>query len=99
MANQGNLAFPYELEIPELVLGAPDGFLVDDAEVVTSSDGVSAILSNRFPVPPTAGGFCVDIDFGMETLGLSGPYLIVGALMPESGYLEPTIGQIWPRIG
>lgn len=98
MANQGNLTFPYEVVTPDLLLGEPVGALVD-VELVASPDGVTGTLTNRFPVPPTAGGFCVDVDTGLDVSGLDGAHIIVGALLPEGDYLEPTIGQIWPRIG
>jgi hypothetical protein len=71
------------------------------AELITpfeedTLDGVSAYFPNRFPTPPTSWGFCTDLDFGLSMQGLTGIPL-VGALVPEGGFLEPTTGQIWPR--
>jgi hypothetical protein len=61
-----------------------------------AQDGVSAVETNRFPVPPTSWGFLTIVDFGLMLDGLSGGAL-VGALVPEGSFLEPTTGQIWPR--
>ena len=55
-----------------------------------------------FPVVPSAGGFCVDLEDGVEVplVKLATPPLsLQGVLAAESPYLEPTLGQIWPRIG
>lgn len=58
----------------------------------------SALISGRFSIPPSALGFITEGEsvLGLK-LGLQTPYVIQGALDPESPYLEPTIGQIWPR--
>lgn len=60
-------------------------------------------LTNRFPTPPIAWGFC-GVPESEEDIwvidGLDVPYLIMGGpLHPEGAYVEPTLGQIWPRIG
>lgn len=56
--------------------------------------------NNEFPTPPIAWGFATDLDLELyPIIGLEAPYQIIGAVYPESDYLEPTIGQIWPRIG
>lgn len=67
----------------------------------------SNILHSRFPVPPFSLGFFTDIfvineaaiDNPIAFDSLGPPYIIYGALNPESDFLEPTRGQIWPRIG
>lgn len=61
----------------------------------------STTQANRFPVPPSAAGFGTDVDELVEWVsdGLGPPYIIFGSLNPESDFLEPTRGQIWPRIG
>jgi hypothetical protein len=70
----------------------------------TVSEVGSVNYGNRFPTPPSAFGFLTMI-FDLEGNlpyqfdGLEPPYNIIGALLPEGQYLEPTIGQIWPRIG
>lgn len=64
-------------------------------------------LPNRFPVPGFSWGFITDIfvinaaalDNPIAYDALGPPYIIFGALNPESDFLEPTRGQIWPRIG
>lgn len=55
-----------------------------------------------FPIVPSAQGFCVDLDNGVEfpLVRLTTPPLsLQGVLAAESPYFEPTLGQIWPRIG
>jgi len=63
------------------------------------SGWTAPILKDRFPTPTAAIGFLgettLDLQLAMGGLGL--PYSIVGALHPEGSFLEPTIGQIWPR--
>jgi hypothetical protein len=68
------------------VAGIPDGFV--------------SIKGNRFPVPPVAWAFMTTLDpeLVFDLKGTNGAHH-AGALLPESGRLEPTIGQIWPRIG
>lgn len=57
-------------------------------------------IAQRFKVPPSAFAFLGhDIDITLTIIpGVIGN-VVVGAVYPESNYLEPTIGQIWPRIG
>jgi hypothetical protein len=67
---------------------------------LTSVDAVPIPITNRFPVPVVAWGFGVDIEDALGPIqGLTPPYAIAGAVNPEALYLEPNIGQIWPRIG
>lgn len=59
-------------------------------------------ISNRFPTPPSAVGFLTldpDEELDHIHIGATPPYVIFGALAPRSDFLEPTLGQIWPRIG
>lgn len=58
-------------------------------------DSISAPITNRFPTPPSAWGFMVSVDTGLAFDGVTAA--LTGAVFPESIYLEPIIGQIWPR--
>lgn len=53
----------------------------------------------HFFFPPVAFSFLTNVDDAWATDRVMSPYLLTGALLPEGAYLEPTIGQIWPRIG
>jgi len=78
----------------------PIGALIDVPSA--SLSGVVSLLKNRFPVPdplPLIHGYAIDPDEELTFSGLVTPYHITSALHPEGSYLEPTIGQIWPRIG
>jgi hypothetical protein len=68
---------------------------------VTSIEAIPLPVSQRFPVPKSAVAGCVNVETEWTlTAGVISPYTINGAVAnPESSYLEPTIGQIWPRIG
>jgi hypothetical protein len=63
-------------------------------------DGLGNPITNRFPTPPSAVGFLTDVEGEEEPAwvisGGIASYL-GGALAQEGPYLEPTIGQIWPR--
>lgn len=97
MAVQGTpLISPFELSEVWLIGSMPMGDLITPF-TQGPVDLMSAPLTSRFPVPPAAGGFLVDVDEEFENLSLSPPYFIIGAMYPESDYLEPTTGQIWPR--
>lgn len=68
---------------------------VDEERLVTGQ------IASRFPVPPSALGFANDIELDLAfdrvaSISQIGLFLS-GALVPESAYLEPTTGQIWPR--
>jgi hypothetical protein len=63
--------------------------------VVTTVPTISAPIAGSFPVPPVSWANMTDIDEEMTLDTASLP--ISGAVFPESKYLEPTIGQIWPR--
>lgn len=52
----------------------------------TATEGVSLIVSTRFPVPGSAMGYCVE-----PALSLTGGSSSGGSST------EPTTGQIWPR--
>lgn len=67
---------------------------------VATVDSVPVPRISVFPVPPTAWGFATELDLDLYPfIALGPPYQIIGAVYPESDFLEPTIGQIWPRIG
>jgi hypothetical protein len=90
----------------EGVEAIPVGDLIDLFVLTrpTISDVGAVNYGNRFPTPPSAFGFLTMIfdpegDLPYRFDGLGPPYNIIGALLPEGQYLEPTIGQIWPRIG
>lgn len=94
MATIATLVSPTTVDSIDLLLPIPFKDLVTPYEI-TTIDAVTT-TPNRFPVPPTAWGFCTDPD--EEWLPIVGPIsLINGAVSPEGPYLEPTIGQIWPR--
>ena len=72
-----------------------------EAYLSSSISKVSTIIKGAFFYPPVSFGFAVD-EIGdmqydlipsIQEIG----YFIAGAVSPESGYLEPTTGQIWPR--
>lgn len=102
MAQIATLLQPYTApEPPPGVQPLPVGALVD-VDPVGLSAGITSTVANRFPVPPSALVFSIDplveADVPLELGGLYGPN-IGGALTPAGSYLEPTIGQIWPRTG
>lgn len=105
MAIIAELTEPFVLDELDEFAPLPVGSLSEVFTVEAPLDGLSApyIVTNRFPVPPTALAFLTDVDAFLENPfaydALSPPYLLTGALYPESDYLEPTTGQIWPRIG
>lgn len=81
------------------------GTLIDTYVFTGASDfTVDAVIAGRFPTPPAALGFLTDVgdeegEVFQAVEGLSTPWVIAGAVYPESPYLESTTGQIWPRIG
>ena len=99
--------YPVPFTAIESLQGEPDGPLSPSPYELTSRDpAISAVESNRFPVPPTAGGFLVDPsiwnfpDFPvLESPRLGATKILFSSLLPENTHLEPTLGQIWPRIG
>lgn len=98
MALIATLAEPVVITDLELVDPYAYGDLTTPFTLDVAPTGFSAILANRFPTPPAAFGFLTDVlDAVSDPAGIAG--VLTGAVYPESGYLEPTIGQIWPRIG
>jgi hypothetical protein len=100
MATQGTpLVSPYELTTVDLVMALPFGDVNTPFEGV-NPDGVDGVVrANAFPTPPIAWGFLTDVIDSWEIEGIEAPYHVGGALAPGGTYLEPNIGQIWPRIG
>lgn len=99
MAVLGSLNIPYEQGELSLVASFPFGDLVTPFDTPTP-DLLGTVIANRFPTPPAALGFLMDtalIPDIYEIGGLEGPYYAGGALAPSGDYLEPNIGQIWPR--
>lgn len=110
MPTQATLCQPAaDLAVIDNVAGLPSGILNQPY----TFDGVGdftvegVIRASRFPVPPAALGFLTDITdeagdpiypLGV-TIGLQPPYYVNGAVNPPGNYLEPTTGQIWPRVG
>lgn len=90
----GPCSNPFILTDLELVGPIPQGGLTTPQET-TDAEGVTAILASRFPTPPSAFGFLLDLDVDLDFNGVTA--YIPGAVYPESIYLEPTTGQIWPR--
>lgn len=71
---------------------------------VVSVDQTPLPIAQRFPVPAFTWGRSVDVadvtpNDGSAVEGLGPPYYIPNAVLPEGLYMEPTLGQIWPRIG
>lgn len=94
MATQGTLIEPYVQGALEFIDPFGYGDLITPYQV-TAVDILSAPIANRFPTPPTAWAFLIDPDEEPAFDRISSA--IAGAVYPESVYLEPTIGQIWPR--
>jgi|tagenome__1003787_1003787.scaffolds.fasta_scaffold20989187_6 hypothetical protein len=93
---------PVTIGTIQTVQPIPVGPLIDVGDV-TSIVGLTSTVSNRFPIPPSAAAFLTDVDaLANEPLRfdhLMTPYILVGAVAPTGSFLEPTIGQIWPRTG
>ena len=68
---------------------------------LTSLDRIPGPIAQKFPVSNPAWGFVTDLEEPLPTIhGMLSPHYLAGAVVsPESSYLEPTLGQIWPRIG
>jgi len=97
MAVHGTLNEPFVLDEVENISQIPMGDLVTPTDIGVP-DLITALAPSRFPVPPTAWGFLTDIlELEMAFSRVGPPYVYTGLLYPESPYLEPTIGQIWPR--
>jgi hypothetical protein len=64
-------------------------------------DSVPTPLAGALPLPRVTWGWVTTVEFVEEYVieGFIPPYYIMSALQPEGEYLEPTVGQIWPRIG
>lgn len=98
MAIIGDLTEPYLVTALAFVEPIPVGDLMMPYEV-TGVSGVSEIVLDRFEVPAVAWGFLLDLEDDVSFDKIESPYVVAGALTSEGDYLEPTIGQIWPRIG
>lgn len=101
MAVHGNLIEVTPLVTTlEFLSPIPVGDL-NDPIIVNSVDLLSSPITNRFPVPPTAGGFLIEATREIEPGWiLPGPGItqsISSILSPSLDVLEPQIGQIWPR--
>lgn len=100
-----NLSEPVTIAAVEGLPQIPVGALVDVVVFDVPNTGLAPphVIANRFPTPPTAIAFLTDVDAFEESPivfdGLGPPYYLNGVLVSEGDYLEPTIGQIWPRIG
>lgn len=81
------------------IAAIPVGSLSDVA-LITAVTGMITVIAARFPVPPSAIAFLTAVD-AIENAPIAFDsvfgFPIGAALTPESLYLEPTIGQIWPR--
>lgn len=93
MAVIANTVTPYALTEPNFVGPLPFKDLVTPFELESVS--LVSTISNRFPVPPVAWAFLTVVDAELTLDKVSS--IVTGAVYPESPYLEPTIGQIWPR--
>lgn len=75
---------------------------VDYAADILDLDRISASKIQALPLPIVIWGIAYDLRLELFLEGIEGigsPYYVMGALTPEGGYMEPTRGQIWPRIG
>jgi len=106
MAVQGTLVQPFpDLITVANVVGLPSGKTITPYVMTTAIDfTVDTIIAGRFLTPAAALGFLADVyDEEGEAVyrldKLASPYTLTGAVYPESDFLEPTQGQIWPRIG
>lgn len=103
MATQGSPLVDVNVIGPpvQAVAGIPIGALLD-VDIVTTVQAIGAInFTSRFPTPPAAFGFlgAPDDDFAFSVMDPIATGTLIGVLLPEGKYLEPTLGQIWPRIG
>lgn len=62
----------------------------------------ATVRSNRFPTPPSAFGFLIDVDAQFMFSAMPPATLVLpfksGILAPiDASVLEPSLGQIWPR--
>lgn len=103
MAVIANLTEPVTINTFEGLPPLPVGILADRVPIGALEQGLGPpyMISGRFPTPPTAFAFLTGVDALLEDPivieGISN--ILAGAVAPEAGYLEPTTGQIWPRIG
>jgi hypothetical protein len=100
MAQIATLTQPYTADTVEVIRGIPVAPLSMPFTFSGPVSGIASTISNRFPVPPTAAAFLTLVDaleYEPFALDLVFGNPIIAALTPESVYLEPTIGQIWPR--
>lgn len=68
--------------------------------VVTGTEGIVEYRMGAFETPPISWGTLIDPEDDVSSVdGLEPPYFIVNAFGTEGLYVEPTKGQIWPRIG
>lgn len=85
----------------QTVAGVPVGAL-RDVHIVAAIERVGGVnYTSRFPTPPAAFGFLIDptTELAFDRLQPVSGGTLIGVLLPEGDYLEPTLGQIWPRIG
>lgn len=103
MATEGSELFDdaWVIGTIEATAGIPAGPLVDVLDAYGAEMIVGSEFKNRFPTPPSAWGFLIDVDaeltFGLLRSTTMGGQFTGGALAPGSELLEPTLGQIWPR--
>jgi hypothetical protein len=103
MAQFGPMSTPVVITDLEFVAPLPSlGMLDTPFEAVAMPGIAGANRTNQFPVPPVAWGFLTlvtdeELNPPYVVDGLQPNGVIVGALNPISPYIEPTVGQIWPR--
>lgn len=70
--------------------------------VTSIQRSIFPMLVNRFPVEPASWGFGLTFgfDFSCEfpVKSIDPDGYLVAAVQPEGDYLEPVVGQIWPRL-
>lgn len=75
--------------------------LKDTSTVVGIKEKIPSPIAQRFPVPTQAVGALriSDVPYGKNGGAIASGGALFGALVVEGSYMEPTLGQIWPRIG
>lgn len=98
---EGALATIDQIDELNLIKGIPVEPLVSPYILDQSPIGSTQIITGRFPTPPSAAGFLTMVvdENGEDPIRISRIFgnPLIGAVFPEGKYLEPTIGQIWPR--
>ena len=69
---------------------------IADSDYVSVSR-FSVLMSARFPVPSSVRAFCIIVSDERDPIIRRVSRYVPNLLLPESSYMEPQVGQIWPR--